>query len=447
MTDVIDRGVGQVAVESPPSAVELTSDAPAHDPERGLRATTAGTVLRGCIAVLLVGAGAIHFGMMGEHAGVSWSHGLFFALVAFAQLGLAVLVVTRRTRPVLLGVIAVNLAVLGVWIVSRTAGIAIGGDGTPEQWGWIDGLCAGFEIAAVLGSVVLLRPSWARRPLSRGVGQGAVAFIGILVIALTAWVFSPSVGAGDGTSADGHNHGSGASAAGGGGHSHAAPVDDKGLSALSNGHHHVMGPEQPLDAATRAQLSHEMDVTIEVARQYPTVAAAEAGGYRRVGGYMPGIGAHYITFGGAAFNPDGTMDDADLRRPLSIIYDGTNPDSKVAGFMYYSMSPKEPAGFAGPNDVWHYHESLCLKYGPGGQIDVPFGLDRSATPKQCASVGGEIMKLTQWMVHVWSVPGWESRQGLFGEVNPALACPDGTYYQRPPREWAAHPLNTCKSAV
>jgi hypothetical protein len=51
------------------------------------------------------------------------------------------------------------------------------------------------------------------------------------------------------------------------------------------------------------------------------------------------------------------------------------------------------------------------------------------------------------MVHVWSVPGWESSQGLFGEVNPALACPDGTYYQRPPREWAAHPLNSCKSAT
>jgi hypothetical protein len=51
------------------------------------------------------------------------------------------------------------------------------------------------------------------------------------------------------------------------------------------------------------------------------------------------------------------------------------------------------------------------------------------------------------MVHVWSVPGWESGQGLFGEMNPALACPDGTYYQRPMKEWAAHPTNVCKSAA
>jgi hypothetical protein len=298
----------------------------------------------------------------------------------------------------------------------------------------------------VLGSLVLLRPSLARRPLSRGVGQGAVAFVGVLVIALTAWVFSPSLAEGDtGASADGHDHGGGAAAAAG--MDHGAPVDDKGLSLLSNGHHHEMGPEQPLDAATRAQLTREMNVTIEVARQYPTVAAAEAGGYRRVGGYMPGIGAHYITFGGAALNPAGTMTDEALRRPLSIIYDGTDPDSVVTGFMYYSMSPNEPVGFAGPNDVWHYHESLCLKGLETGQIEVPFGLDNEATPKQCASVGGRLMKLTNWMVHVWSVPGWESRQGLFGEVNPALSCPDGTYYQRPPREWGEHPLNTCKSAT
>jgi hypothetical protein len=445
MTGVIDRGVGQADAGVPSQdVIDLGDETRARVP----RATTVGSLLGGCIAVLLVGASAIHFGMMGEHAGMSWSHGTFFALVAFAQLALAALVVTRRTRPVLAAVILLNLAVIGVWIVSRTAGITIGSDGTPEDWGWIDGVCAGMETLAILASVALLRPSFARRPVSGGVGRGSVAFVGIVVVALTAWVFSPSLAA-DGGSADGHRHGGGAEpvAAGAGADHHAAPADDKGLALLSNGHHHEMGPEQPLDAATRAQLSSEINTTIEVAKLYPTVAAAEAAGYFRVGGYMPGIGAHYITFGPAAFNPDGRMDDADLRRPLSIIYDGTDPDSVVTGFMYYSMSKEEPEGFAGPNDVWHYHESLCLKNLPGGGLDVPFGLDKEATPKQCASVGGRIMPLTQWMVHVWSVPGWESRQGLFGEVNPALACPDGTYYQRPPREWSKHPLNTCKSAA
>ena len=112
------------------------------------------------------------------------------------------------------------------------------------------------------------------------------------------------------------------------------------------------------------------------------MAAALAAGYKRTGPYMPGIGAHYIHLNGQGLNPDGVMDDADLADPLAIVYSGTDPTSPIAGFMYYSMSPKEPVGFAGANDVWHYHASLCLKYTADG-IDVPYGLDHSATKKQC----------------------------------------------------------------
>jgi hypothetical protein len=36
--------------------------------------------------------------------------------------------------------------------------------------------------------------------------------------------------------------------------------------------------------------------------------------------------------------------------------------------------------------------------------------------------------------------------GALGEVNPALACPDGSYFQRPMKEWLAHQDNVCKSA-
>ena len=78
---------------------------------------------------------------------------------------------------------------------------------------------------------------------------------------------------------------------------------------------------------------------------------------------------------------------------------------------------------------------------------LPLGFDREIPPKQCAAIGGNLLKQSQWMVHVWSVPGWESGQGLFGEVNPALACPDGSYYQRPMSQWIAHPDNACKSAT
>ena len=228
---------------------------------------------------------------------------------------------------------------------------------------------------------------------------------------------------------------------------HGAPVDDKGLALLHNGHHAEIGPEQPLSAADRTELSRQMAATIEVARRMPTPKEALAAGYHQTGPYMPGIGAHFIKIGGASLNGDGVLDDADLQEPLAIIYDGVSPDSRVAGFMYYSTSKTAPSGFAGPNDHWHFHTSLCLKYGPGGAIDLPYGFDVKIPKAQCDTLGGTLLQQSQWMVHVWSVPGWESGQGLFGEVNPALACPDGSYYQLPMSKWLDHPDNVCRSAT
>lgn len=60
-----------------------------------------------------------------------------------------------------------------------------------------------------------------------------------------------------------------------------------------------------------------------------------------------------------------------------------------------------------------------------------------------------LLARTQWMTHVWTVPGYEVGDedgGTFAEVNPALRCPDGTYYMLPVEEWASHPRNVCRSA-
>jgi hypothetical protein len=150
-------------------------------------------------------------------------------------------------------------------------------------------------------------------------------------------------------------------------------------------------------------------------------------------------------FSGEALNPDGVIDDEDLNNPLMLIFDGREPTSRIAGFMYYSMAGSEPAGFAGRNDTWHYHENLCLKTTPTG-IDVPFGLDNSATQAECNSVGGWMLEASQYMVHVWSIPGYEMSPeygGVFGEANPKLDCADGTYYQLPKDEWVNNPVNVC----
>jgi len=97
-------------------------------PDRRMpRATSIGEVLRWSVAALLMGAAGIHFAMMGEHAGVSWTHGVFFGVAAWLQIALAVAVIRRRPSRVVIGaVVLVNIALLDVWILTRTVGIAIG---------------------------------------------------------------------------------------------------------------------------------------------------------------------------------------------------------------------------------------------------------------------------------------------------------------------------------
>ncbi len=182
-------------------------------------------------------------------------------------------------------------------------------------------------------------------------------------------------------------------------------------------------PDKPLDRATRDVLQAQLMVARDVALRYPTVADATAAGYFLAGGFAPGSGAHYVGIGGIAFGNS----QIDVAHPSTLIYDGTSPDSRIVGLMYLGYGGKKaPAGFAGPNDHWHRHSGVCIKYG-GGQIEVPFPADADVTRKQCADVGGSFLNITPWMVHAWVVPSWESPLGVFSHDNPNVRCADGTY--------------------
>jgi hypothetical protein len=207
--------------------------------------------------------------------------------------------------------------------------------------------------------------------------------------------------------------------------------DDKGWAKVQNGNQHTMAPEVPLaklDAATRVQLLHQLSLTIDVIKKYPTVKDAEAAGYRRAGPFLPGLGTHYV---GGKNNRSGTLTDDDILHPSTIIYDGTKPDSPIAGFMYMSVatgpSAKEPEGFAGPNDHWHYHTGVCVTPGGNGVVEA-LGFDGSITEAECKAKNGRFVAATQYLLHVWTVPGYSNPLGVFGHANPALTCGDGTYY-------------------
>jgi hypothetical protein len=171
--------------------------------------------------------------------------------------------------------------------------------------------------------------------------------------------------------------------------------------------HGVAQPEQPLDPPTRTQLGGQLVTAREVALAYPTVADAEAAGYRKVTRYIPLIGAHYMRFTNLG---DGFVTDA----PEMLLFDGTEPDSRIVGLSYFVVGSQEPGGFAGPNDHWHQHKGLCLK----GLLVV--GGER-VSEEECARRGGrKANDLNAWMVHAWVVPGWESPQGVFSPEHPGL---------------------------
>jgi hypothetical protein len=165
-----------------------------------------------------------------------------------------------------------------------------------------------------------------------------------------------------------------------------------------------------------------MEIVRDITMRYPTVADATAAGMRQVGPFAAGSGAHYLV---PLDTVMGNLRAFDLEKPIIYLYSGNDPSSTVVGVMYYLMSDGAPEGFAGPNDVWHLHTGLCLKYTADG-IDLPLPVDGDVTSEQCAAVGDAMfMDVTGYMIHVWSGSGWESPDGVFAHDNPALTCADG----------------------
>ena len=182
-------------------------------------------------------------------------------------------------------------------------------------------------------------------------------------------------------------------------------------------------PDQPLSAEDRDTLAAQLTEARAVGLRYPTTTDALEAGYILAGGFAPGSGAHYVLTNGSGFVSSTGID---IEHPGSLIYEGTNPDSKLVGLMYLGGGADAPEGFVGPNDHWHRHSAVCIRYGPNG-IEVPFPADSDVTLKQCQEVHGQFMTITTWMVHAWVVPGWESPLGVFSHDNPNIRCGDGTY--------------------
>lgn len=410
----------------------------------GQQPRTVGRYAHLTLALASFGAAVLHFAFSPGHFDEYWAHGTFFVVVGWLQLLWALGMLTVPSKKLLLAGLGLSLGVVAVWVVSRTVGVPIGPDSEVEAVGLPDLLATELELLIAIGTTVLIaRPDLPRRALkSATFVPGLATVMGIALVGATTMAVTPAFagehhGGGRSKEAAGHNHGgdttasaprTAAGAAAPVSHNHSAAAAAGGLTGSTpcekagppasegqvldaEGHNH-RGPtaQQPIDRATRLQLQKEQETARQVAVRYPTVAAAEKAGYTKSTPYVPCIGAHYTNIGLLAkFDP---------AAPSELLYDGTTPDARIVGLSYLVLhSGGAPAGFAGPNDQWHQHNTnggLCLK----GLVVV--GAEKT-TRAECEARGGRKVPLPDiWMVHDWVVPGFECTWGAFASECPEL---------------------------
>lgn len=207
----------------------------------------------------------------------------------------------------------------------------------------------------------------------------------------------------------------------------ADPLAEEAL--LSGAMAHTLAPDnwRPMtDQDDCSRLAAELGRARQVAARYPTAADAEAAGYSYAAPFLPGIGAHYMN--GAHVGA------FDVDNPAMLLYDGDGPNASIVGLSYYIVSDNYPEqGFAGPNDTYHRHISLCFGQPPDGRPTVVG--PSSFSEEECAQIGGTKVGAGGvgggYMNHVWVVPGCESDTGLFSAANPAIKYRGGRSTQDP----------------
>jgi hypothetical protein len=125
--------------------IALRAAAPATAAATGSRRRAVRTA-----AVLSLAVAWVHFAYMGSHFRQWWAYGAFF-LAAGAGQALFAPLILRRCRPWLVAAgIAGNLAIVGMYVLSRTAGPPVGPHAhVPELAGAVDVATTAVEIVLV----------------------------------------------------------------------------------------------------------------------------------------------------------------------------------------------------------------------------------------------------------------------------------------------------------
>jgi hypothetical protein len=147
-------------------------------------------------AVASAGAAAIHFAVAPMHIREYLPFGLLFVMTGVLQLvwALAVLLLWPRPLVFLVGVV-LSLAVVAVWVLTRTVGAPIGPDaGRAEVVGAADTICSALELGVAAVSVLLLVDTRRRAVAS----SSTVVALTLAVLPLTVVALLSAAGAASG---------------------------------------------------------------------------------------------------------------------------------------------------------------------------------------------------------------------------------------------------------
>jgi PAS domain-containing protein len=118
------------------------------------------------LALASAAVAGIHVSVCPEHFQEFVLYGVFFLILATAQLTWGALVATHTTRRVLLVGAADNFATAVLWLVSRTSGLPVGREPwKPEAYGWLDIAASVIELVIVVGALRLARTYPESEPL------------------------------------------------------------------------------------------------------------------------------------------------------------------------------------------------------------------------------------------------------------------------------------------
>jgi hypothetical protein len=348
--------------------------------------------LLGGLAALSVGAAAVHFAVVFGHFTEDTLYGVFFLVIAWAQIiWPAVLLLWRSSRLWLALGIAGNAVIIAAYVASRTVGLPFGPDlHNPEPVGGLDVMSCVLEFALIVGCAALLwRPSLASRPVTRRgtfASVAALAAVPLAVIAATTAVMTPGWAGPEGP----------AGMASGMSSQSSSSTTDAGMGDMgSTGGQPDMqmyGSAAPPTAAqvtASAQLITKTDASL---KRYANVQAALAAGYTYV---LKTNGEEHLLYNG----PDPAYQGLNPQDPSSLVYAINVPNHApiLLGAMYIMGGRQNGPQVGGGLTRWHAHLVTCVN---GQQTIAGFGvqLRDGCNPATWQD------KYTSQMLHVWVVP-------------------------------------------